>query len=65
VLAASPRVDRSLSVVLVLQEVQRWQHDRVQDANDQDLAVRCDSVEDGMLADEGAEVGRDLTKWPT
>jgi hypothetical protein len=37
----------------------------VQDANDQDLAVRRDSIEDGVLADESADVRRDLTKWPT
>jgi hypothetical protein len=45
--------------------MQRWQHGRLQDANDQDLAVRGHSLEDGMLADEGAKVGRDLQKRST
>ena len=40
----------------------RGQHGRVQDANDQELAVRGDPVENGMLADERAKVRRDLNK---
>jgi hypothetical protein len=59
------RAELLLVVLIRVEEMKRWQHDRVQDANDQDLAVRCDSVEDCMLADEGAEVRRDLAKWPT
>jgi hypothetical protein len=58
--------DPDLSVVLILvQEMQRWKHDRVQHANDQDLAVRGHSVEDGMLANQRAKVRRDLAKGPT
>ena len=44
--------------------MQRRQHGRVQDANDQELAVRGDPVEYGVLADERAQVRRDLNKRP-